>query len=430
MLTMFGTSLTSMAQDSIRLSLKDAIEIALEKNRDVEVAADQTASAQYSIREASGNFLPKVTINGIYTRNVDKQVIFLPEQFGFGGPTRIGSDNNFSSSLDLTLPIYSRSNNTGKQYAHGNLVLQQEVLRGIRLTTVLNVKKTYFSYMVSLATVQVRQKGVENAFENLQNIQDKLAQGVATEFDETSAKVKLATAKNNLLEAETNVVPLADRLKVLLGLPVVTSITPIDSLTLDEKELFAGEGMDDQLSNNSTQKQMELKTVLAGRQAATVRTGFFPTLTAFGSYQLQSQQNDFNFSEYNWVKTSNVGLKFSYPLFNGTVTRYKLQQALLAEKIAKTQLQLAVDNNQAQYQQLISQLDFSKRRILLQLDNIRLAEKALSLVKERYQYGKGTFLEVSNAEMEYTTAKLNYLQAILDYKSACFDYELLTGKEN
>lgn len=420
----------SIAQDTIRLALKDAIEIALGHNTDLAIGEKQVMSARHYIQEIKGGFLPKLTVSGSYTRYIDKQVIFLSEGTGMNDPTEIGSDNSFSTSIDMSLPVYSWTTSANKEYAITNLGLQRETLRGTRQTTLVNIKKGYFNHVVAIATVEVRKKGVRNALENLRNTEDRLTKGVATEFDRISASVKFTTAKNNLLEAETSLVSVANKLKILLGVPVTMNISPTDSLTVDYEELLARENLDNLLSNNSTEKQMELKTVLAREQSKITRSSYFPTLTAVGNYQLQSQENDFKFSRYSWVNTSYVGLKLSVQLFNGTVTSNKLQQAILSEEIAVKQLQLAIENDRAQYQELLSQLGYARQRISLQEENILLSENAFELAKERYQYGKGTFLELSNAELDYTTARLNYLQAILDYKSAYFDYELLIGKEN
>lgn len=419
----------SMAQDTIRLSLNNAIETALGNNTELVISEKQVTIARHYRQEIKGGFLPKLTVSGNYTRNIDKQVIFLPEGIG-SGPTKIGSDNSFTSSLDMSVPVYSWTTSANKEYAVTNLGLQQETLRGTRQTTVVNIKKNYFNYVVAIAAVEVRKKGVRNALENLRNTEDRLTKGIATEFDRTSAIVKLTTAKNNLLEAETSLVPLANKLKILLGLPITMNISPTDSLTVGLEELLAGEDLANLLSNNSNEKQMELKAVMARKQSKITRANYFPTLTAVGSYQIQSQENDFKFSQYSWVNTSYVGLKLSLQLFNGTVTSNKFQQAILSEEIARKQLQLAIENDRAQYQQLLSQLDYATQRISLQEENVHLSENAIELAKERYQYGKGTFLELSNAELDYTMSRLNYLQAVLDYKSAYFDYELLIGKEN
>jgi len=417
----------SSAQNTLSLTLEEAVQLALANNPEVDIAAKQTISSEIAIREARGNFLPKVTLNGTYTRNIDKPVIFFPETFGGVSPIQIGSNNNFVTYLDLSVPLYSKFNLTTRHVAYRSLGLQQEVLTGQQQNVVANVRKGYYSYLVSLEVVRVREKGLENAIENLVNTTEKAAQGVATEFDVTSAEVKVATARNNLLEAQSQVIPAADNLRLLLGLNMETSLALEDSLSLTEDELMISENPDD-LLNNSNLKQQELKLEITREQTLQVKSSYYPVLSGVGTYQYQSQHNDFNFSKYSWVQTSSLGLRLQVPLFNGTVTRNKVQQSVMNEEIAEVQREYTEVHNQSKYRQLLSELRYIRQRISVQSGNISLTEKALLLVKERFHYGRSSMLEVNSAELDYITARLNYLQAIADYKAAYYDYQLLTGQ--
>ncbi len=95
----------SYAQDSIPLSLNLAIQLALDKNTNIVTANFQVNHAEFALKEAKGNFLPKLNLNANYNRSIDRQVIFLPENFGIENrATKLGSDNEFRSSLNLSLP--------------------------------------------------------------------------------------------------------------------------------------------------------------------------------------------------------------------------------------------------------------------------------------------------------------------------------------
>jgi outer membrane protein TolC len=418
-----------MGQDILRLTLRDAIDIALKNNNEVTIAEYEITSSEYSIREAKGNNMPKLTLNGSYTRNIDKQVIFLPEGLGAGGATKIGSNNNITSYLDLNLPLFSKSNAVNKDYAKGNYGLQQENSRGIRQATVANVKKSYFRYLAVAAVVKVREKALENAMANFRYIQSKFSEGVATQFDETTARVRIATAENNLLEAQSQLVPAANTLKLLLGVSTEAEINLTDSIALSAEELVSTNDTGD-IHNNSELRQSEIQTDLAKRQTSLLKAAYFPTFSAMASYQFQGQENSLDVLHYDWVKTSAVGLRLQFPIFNGMVTRHRIQQAVQAEYIAKARQEYTLQRNRSQLKQLQTEMSFTRKRIELQTENIALAASALAQVKERYAYGKGTFLEVNVAELEYINARLIYLQAVMDYKVAYYDYELLMGFEN
>src|SRR5690554_5640249 len=86
------------AQDSIPLSLSTAIDMALSKNIDITMADYQVNTLEYAMKEVNGSFLPKLFVNANYNRNINQPVIFLPEGFGMGGPTKLGSNNDYTAA--------------------------------------------------------------------------------------------------------------------------------------------------------------------------------------------------------------------------------------------------------------------------------------------------------------------------------------------
>jgi outer membrane protein len=418
-----------IAQDVSALSMNEAIGLALTNNSEVAIASYQVKGSEYFVKEAKGGHLPKLMLNGTYTRNVESQVMFLPEGVGPGGATKVGSDNNFISYLDFSLPVFVKNNMANREYAYGNYDFQKEVQRGTGVQVTANVKKSYVTHLLAVEIVEVRKKGLENAYLNISNIEEKLNEGVATEFDRITARVRVASAKTNLVEAESQLTPSADKLKLVIGLPLDTKVNLTDSLFITTDELAKTEVNID-LLHNSELKQKELQKDIARLQTSLAKAAYFPMLNIIGSYQLQSQDNTFEFQQYDWVRTSFVGLRLQLPIFNGMVTRYKVHQAVQAEKIAQLQKEYTLQKNSVQFRELKSKLIHAKRRIELQDENIALARVALELAKERYHYGKATFLEVNNAETEYIGSRITYLEAIVDYKLAYYDLELLIGEEN
>lgn len=417
----------SVAQESVALSLNEAVGLAVKNNADITVARHNATSAEYGVRESKGNFLPKLNLIGNYTRNIDKPVIFLPQEFGLGGATEIGANNNFNTYLDLSVPLYSKYNITARNYAQSHLYWQQENLRGTQKAVIAEVKKAYLACLLAVEAVRVRERALANAEQNHSDILYRVDQGTATEYDGTAAKVRASNFRIDLLEAQAQIIPVENNLRLLLGLSPQTGLTLTDSLYLTGEELTIS-SIDTGLLNNSSLRQKELMMQVAAQQTAMARSSYFPVLSGNGVYQYQSQQNNFHFPDYNWVLSSSLGLRLQVPIFNGTITRNKIQQAIISENIAKTQKDQVSRFNDAKFAQLISTLAYLRQRITAQADNIVLAARAVELIKERYRYGKANLLEVNSAELDYITARLNYLQSVVDYKSTYCDLELITGK--
>lgn len=92
------------AQDSIPLNLESVIDLALEKNTDITISNYQVNTSEFALKEAKGNFLPKLYANANYNRNINRQVIFLPDGLGMGGTaTELGADNDYRAVIEALI---------------------------------------------------------------------------------------------------------------------------------------------------------------------------------------------------------------------------------------------------------------------------------------------------------------------------------------
>ena len=419
----------SNAQDSLSLSLESAISLALKENSDITIADYQVRTGEFAVKEAGGNFLPKLYLSANYNRNLNRQVIFLPDAFGTGGATKLGSDNDYRASINLAVPVFSNFNHVNKRFAETQLDYQNEAARHTRQKVVNASKKAYFNYLIAQEIVVVRQTQLANANEILEDIEKRKNRGTLTDYDLTAAKVQVAKVKTDLLEAQNNLMPFANTLKLMLGLSSKVKIKLTEPISQIETELVVKGNSHEILEQNSTLKQLELDIDLSQKQVKLAKTAYYPTLDAIGNYNYQAQEDDFNLPDYQWVNSSLIGLQLQISIFNGNITKNKVQQAQIGESIAREQREYTTRALQMEFEELLSKLDFATEKISVQLESMNLTEEALGLARKRYEYGKGTFLEVNDAELSYTQARLIWLQAISEYKAAYYDYQLLIGQD-
>jgi ABC-type antimicrobial peptide transport system permease subunit len=138
-----------LSQDSIFVSLNAAIDLAFQKNTTIVISNYEVSTSKFALKEAKANFLPKLYLSSGYNRNIDRQVIFLSEDFGGNNAaTKFRSDNEFRSSLNLSLPIYSGYNFANKNLAETQYDFQNEAARGVKQSVINATKKAYFNYLI------------------------------------------------------------------------------------------------------------------------------------------------------------------------------------------------------------------------------------------------------------------------------------------
>ena len=420
----------SYAQDSIQLNLETAVRMALNNNKEIAIADYSTETAEFARKESVGGFLPKLFMSANYNRNIKRPVIFFPDNFGMGvNAIKLGSNNDYRASLNLAVPIFSNHILMNKRLAETRLDYQRESARYTRQKVVNATKKSYFNYLVAQEVVKAQEIQLENAKEILVDIEKRRNQGTLTDHDLTAAKVQVAQTKSSLLEAQNNIMPLANALKLLLNLGPKDKLILTERIEIIREELVLEADNTALLEDNSVLKQLDIEIELSKTQIRMEKSTYYPTLEAIGNYNYQAQEDKFDFGNYQWVNTSLVGLQLQLSIFNGNITRNRVKQAQISQNIAEEQKKYTTIAYQMEMEELVSKLDFAIKKIEVQLETMNLTEEALELARKRYNLGVGTFLEVNDAVLSYTQARLIWLQAISDYKTAYYDYQLLIGQD-
>ena len=309
--------------------------------------------------------------------------------------------------------------------------LALESARASKLNMVSEVTKAFYILLTANDNYEVFKFSVENAKKNLDNIKNLYSQGIVAEYDLIRADVQVRNLNPMLIQAENGVRISEMLLKVLLGIDENVDVVAEGSLTDYETDYLRFLPMASiTLDENTNLKQIELQRQKLQKQYELVRSTRLPSLAAFGNYQFQSQANDFNFSDYQWVSTASAGLQLQIPIFQGFAKRYREQQVLVGIDQLKIQQDYMSRNLTIQAQNALTRMKSYAEQIVSSKEGIALAEKGYSIAQTRYKTGSGTFLELNDAEVALLQAKSNYNQAIFDYLQAKVEFETILGNQN
>lgn len=424
--------------DTLILTLDDAVQLALQKNREIKVAALEVEKSHKKIKEVRGNLLFSIDATGQYTRNIKKPVIFLPPGTPFsppgGGPAilEIGYNNSYTGSISASLPIFMKSIYDGLKLAKENLQLSRESYRESEINTVANVKKAFYTVLLTRNLRDFMRMSLKDAEENLENVRKMHQRGLVADYDLIKAEVQVENLRPNVIQAEDNYKLALDALKVAIGL------NSEQKIEVQGKLIYKGishipsleEAIQKLLSNNPTLMKLNWQSKITKTNISLAKSEFYPSLVAFANYQYQTQANDFKFSDYFWVKTSLIGLQLQIPLFHGLSRVAKVQQAELTHRQVLEQQDEINEKLKTQLQSILYKIKQAKKRIEVQQKSIHQAELGYQIASSRYKNGLGTQLEVNDAEVALTQARFNFAKAIYDFLIAQTEYEQLIGENN
>ena len=416
------------AQNTLTLTLDKALEIALDENPTIKVAAEEIALKKVASKEAWQSLLPEASQNGSLDHTIKAAEMKLNDM-----SFKMGQDgtNTANAGLSINLPLFAPAVYRAMSMTKTDIELAVEKSRASELDLINQVTKAYYQLMLAQDSYEVLQGSYKLAEDNFNVVNAKYQQGAVSEFDKISAEVQMRSIKPNVISA-ANAVTLAKlQLKVLMGITADVDIKTDDNLTNYESMLFANQLKEEDMSldNNTTMKQFELNMKLLEKNVKSLRTNFIPTLSMSFSYQYQSLYNpNINFFDYTWSNSSSLMFNLSIPLYRASnFTKVK------SARIQMRQLDWnRIDTERKLNMQVVSyrnNMTASSEQVVSNKENVMQAEKAVQIAGKRYEVGKGTVLELNSSQVSLTQAQLTYNQSIYDYLTAKADLDQVLGKQ-
>ena len=416
------------AQNTLTLTLDKALEIALDENPTIKVAAEEIALKKVASKEAWQSLLPEASLNGSLDHTIKAAEMKLNDM-----SFKMGQDgtNTANAGLSINLPLFAPAVYRAMSMTKTDIELAVEKSRASELDLINQVTKAYYQLMLAQDSYEVLQGSYKLAEDNFNVVNAKYQQGAVSEFDKISAEVQMRSIKPNVISA-ANAVTLAKlQLKVLMGITADVDIKTDDNLTNYETTMFANQLKEEDMSldNNTTMKQFELNMKLLEKNVKSLRTNFIPTLSMSFSYQYQSLYNpNINFFDYTWSNSSSLMFNLSIPLYRASnFTKVK------SARIQMRQLDWnRIDTERKLNMQVVSyrnNMTASSEQVVSNKENVMQAEKAVQIAGKRYEVGKGTVLELNSSQVSLTQAQLTYNQSIYDYLTAKADLDQVLGKQ-
>ncbi len=431
---LFAFSITELqAQETV--TLKQAIEYALQNKADAQNAQLDIRNADYQIMEAKAGALPK--INGVanITYNPILQTTALDAGAFSGGPSNIqlitlGQKWNAGAGVQLSQALFNQQVFIGLKAAKSTKEFYQLNAQLTEEQIIERVSNAYFQVF----TIQQKKETLENSYastEKARNIIKSLFDnGLAKKIDLDRTNVNL-TNINTILKQQQNAINQAENaLKFYMGMPIENKIELVKAdMEITPHLLDETVASDERSEVKILNKQKEL---LQYNKKA-VEAAYYPTVNLNANYSWQGLGDKFPLTNGKkngvyWADYSAITLGVNIPIFNGFATKARVEMAQieldkLDVSIKDTKLGLDLS-----YQNAKSQIENSLLALENQKANVRLAETVTSNTKHNYQYGLATLTELLEAENALVEAKNNYSNAILEYKIAEIQYYKAKGE--
>ena len=171
-------------------------------------------------------------------------------------------------------------------------------------------------------------------------------------------------------------------------------------------------------------QRMQTALSLQTYQIRYYRSNFFPTLSAY--YEFIPSYGSNQFSDL-YTSSSFVGLKLTYPLFQGLSRFHGLSKAKLQYKRLQVGTEYLKNEISSEYTNALSEYVSNLNQMKVVRTNMGIAKKIFNTVKYQYDKGIKAYLEVIVSETDLRTAELNYIDMLFQVLSSKLDLEKALG---
>lgn len=416
-------------QDTLRLTLDQALSIALSENPTIRIADQEITKQEYAKKGTYASLFPQIDFSGAYQRTVEKQTMYMDGVEGMTGGLKVGRDNLYSMGFTANMPLISAPLWQSLKISGYDVELSVEKARSSRVDMVDQVNSAFYTVLLAHDALNVYRQAYDNAVYNYNEIERKYQQGLLAEYDLIRANVNVKNAEPNMYDAENSIILAHWQLKALLGLDLESNVVCVGSLSDFENNLIGDYlNINMSLDNNSTLRQLDIQQQQLQTTKKMQIAQYYPSLGLQFDYQWISMNNNFKFKDYNWDPYSVVSVSLTIPIFSGgkryadvKKTQISIRQLQDQRLDTERMLNVAAKQYNDQMKTCIKQYQAASA-------GVEEAEKSYKITMKRYETGEGTMLEINDAQLSLTQSQLNLNQSIYNYLVAKSGLEKTLGQ--
>lgn len=436
LLLLFG----KMVSAQQTLSLQECRDLAVKNNKELRIAEEKIRMADYEKKAALTKYFPQISANGAYMWNQKDLNLLDMGQLS----------SSLASSLGglAQLPVVQQTVGAINDLQHldiqnvwvGNVALVQPVFIGGKIVTynqitayakelamsmndqklqdlLYKTDETYWQ-VVSL----VNKKKLADAYVELLRKTDEdmaalIAEGVATQADGLSVKVKLNEAEMAQTKVNNGLALSRMLLAQLCGLPLTDTLTladeQLDNFPVEERTTSVD--MNQAFMNRNELKSLDLASKIYKKKERIVLADLLPTV-AFSANYFVTNPNLFNGYKNDFAGMFNLGVIVRVPITGWWEGSYKRNAARAETRIRQLEWEDAREKIELQVNQSVYKVNEASKKLAASNRNMENAEENLRSANLGFEEGVIPTLNLMAAQTAWFSARSTLIDAQIDMK--------------
>lgn len=410
------------------LTLKEAIEIALENNHEIRAMKNSLLAEKENIGIARSYLLPKITFEERFMRTDNptygfmaklNQERFAMEDFAIPSLNNPKAINDFQSTLSFEQPLFVRKANLGLDMSKKEFKAKDEEFQRKKEEIALKVAKTYLLILTAKEYVKVSEQAVEDAAEHVRIAEARERAGLGLYSDILRARTALTEAEQRLVSARKNLAVAERSLGLLLGRSEAVTVS-------DDVLLIPLRDLDYYINPSLSRKDLEamkLRYENAKMNVKMAESGYLPMIGIGGSYQFNDHRRPFGSEGGSYQ----ILAFLRWEIFDGTKREHEIAHAKAKVSEAGEYIEGLKKAITFKIHEAFLEAGEAIKNKELAASALKSAEEGRRLVRIRYENGLSPVVDLLDAQMNVDHARANLVAMENNFKISAINLSYEAG---
>jgi outer membrane protein len=402
---------------STPLSLKESIEIALQKSPTIQSAQSAIKEAQYRRLGAVSDFLPQVNMQYTYTRLDKTPYFYYPPPINT--TVTAGSKDNYNWNTSVTQPVFA-----GGALINSYLLAKIGVdsakveLEKTKRDLVLQVKIAYYGVLTAEKGVEVAQQAVAQVESHYTVAKAFFEVGITAKNDVLQVEVELAQARQNLIAAEHALEVARAVFNTLMRRDINEPVRLAETLEYIPLTINMNALYEEAFRERPEIKLSDLGIQSAKKEVGIAASKLFPQLSIVYTYERLGDEPWVEGSRFSRMHDWNVMGVAQWTVWDWGKAWWGIGESKARVFQAECALQEVKDSVMLDVQAAALKVTEARKNIQVAETAVSQAEEDFRINEERYKGQVATTTDVLDSLTRLTQARTNYYSALSDYNIA------------
>lgn len=401
----------------IKLTLKQAEEVALQKHPRISAAELKALAARQLTRAVRSGFFPTLSANvtsvGAARDNTRIAAGGLNNPSIFDRNAEGITINQLITDFGRTANLSASSKSRAQAEAKNAEATREQIL--------LQVNSAYFAALEAESVLGVARQTLATRQSLLDQVRELARNKLKSDLDLSFASVNLEEAKLLLAQAQNDLKGAFTSLSTLLGYQEEQDFQLAEASLPEALTAQSSELVSEALRLRPELARLRFEHEAALEFAKAEKKLMYPTISAIGSAGVAPIRDSRLPENY-----AAAGVNLSLPLFTGGLNAARRKEADLRAKAAGENLRDEENNVIREVRLARMNVDYSFKRLGLTAKLLEHANQAFELTEARYNLGASSIVDLSQAQLNKTAAEIAQANAKYQYHlgRAVLDFQI------